>query len=96
VASNPDREYSLSIHLGLTLYIIPVMSYLFTGLVRCLVGSRTSYGAHKLTQIPRIIKKKKKKKNDTNICIESINLYMRWRTDVHVVRTFSERSKQGA
>jgi hypothetical protein len=79
------------------MFIIPVMSYMFTGLVRCLVDSRTSCGAHKLTRIPRIIKKKKKiKKNDTNICIESINLYMRWRTDVHVVRTFSERSKQGA
>ena len=46
------------------------------------------------TGYPRL--SKNKNKNNTNICIESINLYMRWRTDVHVVRTFSERSKQGA
>jgi hypothetical protein len=45
--------------------VIPVVSYMLTGLARCSVDPGISCGARKLTRTPRIIKKKKKKKAGT-------------------------------
>jgi hypothetical protein len=39
--------------------VIPVVSYMLTGLARCSVGPGISCGTHKLTRTSRIIKKKK-------------------------------------
>jgi hypothetical protein len=48
------------------MFVIPVVSYLSTGLAGCSVDPGNSRGARKLAWTSRVIKKNKKKKKEEN------------------------------